>query len=128
MGMIKDLSEIKHMPYSPFGRCYKKYTIYALVNLDNQRRYIGRTQDLPHRLEAHRYRLKSHTHPNRHINQDSGCRFGFEVLERDIPFEQRKEKERSYIIQYKTYDPRFGYNVNDPCIRAIKAQLIEETE
>lgn len=124
--MIKDLSERDREPYIPYSKHGKKYTIYALVNLENQRRYIGRTRDLPSRLEAHQYRLKSHTHPNRHINSDSGCRFGFEVLEKDVPFEQRTEKERSYIIQYKTYDPRFGYNVNDPCIRAIKAQLIEE--
>lgn len=91
--------------------------IYSLVNLDNGKRYIGRTQNPKHRISIHMAAIKGKYHQNRLIREDSGCRFGFEILEEGVSFIDRTDKEREYIIKYKTYDERYGYNGNDPCVK-----------
>lgn len=125
--MIKtDISELKdHKPV------YGEYAIYSLVNLDNGKRYIGRTKNLSQRIGQHLGTLKSHKHQNPLINADSNCKFGYEILEEGIPYERRKEKEREYIERYKTYQPQYGYNSKDHCVatinnKVIKTKLVEE--
>lgn len=108
-----DIAEVKD------GKTKDIFTIYSLVNLDNSKRYIGRTQNLKARLKCHFYNLKAHHHPNSLLNKDCECRFGYEVLERDIPFEKGKEREKYYIRKFKTYDVEFGYNAKDHVVSTL---------
>ena len=90
--------------------------IYSLVNLDNGKRYIGRTKNPKSRITLHLTTLKAHCHQNPLINKDSDCRFGFEILEENILYSDETKSEKHYILAYKTYDERFGYNGNDPMV------------
>lgn len=111
-----DITEIEKTDYWDYER---GYTIYSLVNLDNGKRYIGRTKNLRERLHQHFLDLNIGKHKNKALNKDCKCRFGFEILERKVSFVQRTDKERQYMIWYRTYDERYGYNLNDPCLKTF---------
>ena len=113
--MIKtDVEELKTRDYTIL---FAPYTIYSLVNLDNGKRYIGRTQNPKERLKQHFRDIKSHKHPNKLLNKDSDCQFAFEILEEGITFAYRTKKERKYILLHRTYDKNLGYNTVDPCLK-----------
>lgn len=111
-----------------------KAVIYSLVNLDNGKRYIGRTRNPKHRIYQHLCELRGHRHKNKVLNKDSNCRFGFEILEEDVLYINETERELHYMIVFKTYDERYGYNGNDQAVRSNKThdftsnfkRLIEE--
>ena len=109
------ISELKGGPY--FSDTLSTYTIYSLVNLDNCKRYIGRTQNPKERIKQHFVDIRGRKHSNKFLNEESGCRFSFEILEEGISTIERTNKERTYILLHRTYDEEFGYNVNDPCIK-----------
>jgi len=113
-----DVSELKFYKYCTDVPC--TYTIYSLVNLKNGKRYIGRTHYPRQRIQQHFWDLKSHKHSNILLNNESYDKFGFEILEEGILFTDRTDKERDYIIKYKTYDEQFGYNAKDPCLKGKK--------
>lgn len=97
--------------FTLFG-CY--YSIYSLVNTENGKRYIGRTQNPKSRIRTHLCQLKTGNHPNELLNQDSGQHFDFVILKDGIlDSDEAKRMERFYMVRFKTYDPQFGYNGND---------------
>ena len=110
-----EISELKGGAY--YSDKLSTYTIYSLVNLDNCKRYIGRTRNPKERIKQHFVDIRRHKHSNKLLNEESRCRFSFEILEEGIPFIERTNKERTYILLHRTYDEGFGYNVNDPCIK-----------
>ena len=67
----------------------------------------------------HFYGIKKHEHVNEFLNQDSNCRFGYEILEENVTKKNAKEREVYYMIFFKTYDQKFGYNVNDPMMNIM---------
>lgn len=105
-----------------YGDALPYAVIYSLINLDNGKRYIGRTKNPKQRINNHLASLKGHYHQNSLMNKDSNCRFGFEILEENISILDESDREVHYIIEYKTYDERFGYNCNDPAIRTSKTR------
>lgn len=106
-------SDIDFLRESNFEGGYIGYTIYSLVNLENGKRYIGRTNHPQKRLKSHFSLLKHHRHPNPLLNKDSVCPFGFEILEDGATF----DREKAFILKFKTYDTDYGYNANDPCVK-----------
>lgn len=96
----------------------ERFFVYSIVNLDNGKRYIGRTKNPRQRIMSHFAALKSHRHPNKQMNEDSkkGCRFGYEILESGISYEERS-KECEIMLRFKTNDERYGYNFKDPYFR-----------
>lgn len=95
-----------------FFGCF--YSIYSLVNTENGKRYIGRTQNPRSRIYTHLCLLKSGKHPNELLNHDSGQTFDFEILKNGIlSADEAKRMERFYMVRFKTYDSQFGYNGND---------------
>ena len=46
------------------------------------------------------------------MNNESDCRFGYEILEEDVSWDDRR-KEYEYMLLYKTNDDRYGYNGRD---------------
>ena len=107
------LAEWKKCKFTPAALA-DGYTIYSLVNIDNGKRYIGRTRSIRKRLQNHCYGIKSHSHKNKAILKDCGCRFEFEILEENVPYRQRTERERFWILHFKSNDSRYGYNTKDP--------------
>ena len=116
--MVKtDISELKERDYyAELG----DYVIYSIINLTNQKRYIGRTRNPKRRIAQHFIGIKKHKHPNPLVNNESNSDFGYEILETGIPKEQGKEKERFYIQEFKTYEDDYGYNGKDHCVSTIK--------
>lgn len=99
------------------------YTIYSLINLDNGKRYIGRTTNPRSRILCHMNGIKSGKHPNKMICDDRKCQFGFEILEDHIIYSESGKKEREYMVKYRTYLKEFGYNCNDNLVK----DLVEKT-
>lgn len=89
------------------------HTIYSLINLDNGKRYIGRTCDPRSRIKSHLYQIRTNRHQNKMIRAESNCRFDFEILEDHLTCVEAREKEREYMIRFQTYKEEYGYNCND---------------
>ncbi len=100
-----------------FGDRLDYAVIYSLVNLNNGKRYIGRTHNPKQRIRNHLISLRGHYHKNKLMNADSNCPFGYEVLEENIAVIDETEKERYWILHFKTNDSRYGYNTEDPMFR-----------
>lgn len=118
--MFEDLPEFDWRPEENyFGRTImcKRYTIYSLVNKQNGKRYIGRTTNLKLRMRTHFNSLINGTHHNKELLEDFENGFDCEVLEDGIKYVDSKEKEKFYMLKYKTYDSHFGYNTNDPIFK-----------
>lgn len=102
--------------------------IYSLINLANGKRYIGRTRNPRQRISNHLAALKGHYHKNPLINKDSDCMFGFEILEENVSFLERSNREVHYILEYRTFDERYGYNCNDPALKVLKIGRFSENQ
>ena len=88
----------------------KTYTIYAMVNQTNGKRYIGRTTNPRSRCKAHMNLIRSRKHQN---ITDYDDEYTFEILETDVEFPKCSHLERDYMLKYKTYKSEFGYNIKD---------------
>ena len=94
------------------------YSIYSLINTENGKRYIGRTMNPRSRISTHMSLLKNGHHPNELLNKDHEQHFEFQILKGSICDQnEAKRMERYYMVRYKTYDPEFGYNCNDPMMQ-----------
>lgn len=84
--------------------------IYALVNKDNGKRYVGRTVDFHKREVTHFWLLRNNRHFNRHLQSawNKGERFDFLILE-ECPDERCDEREIYWIDKLKTMET--GYNL-----------------
>lgn len=94
--------------------CYQRtdFFIYSLVNLENGKRYIGRSKNPRKRIVEHLNAIKNRRHSNKLLNKDWNCCFGFEILEKGVSYDDRS-KEKEYMMLYKTYDENYGYNKVD---------------
>lgn len=88
--------------------------IYCICNTANNKKYIGQSVNVEERLRRHKYELLNDKHFNTHLqrawNKYGEDNFTFEqVLACDM--EHLDMYERLYIIQLRTFDRRFGYNI-----------------
>jgi group I intron endonuclease len=111
------LTDWKDLKPTPLFHWVYGWDIYSLVNLDNGKRYVGRSQSVRERIKNHLYEINRHKHPNKEINADSNCKFAFELLEENVPREKRTERELYWILYYKSNDSRYGYNAKDPMFK-----------
>ena len=86
--------------------------IYALVNKQNGKRYIGRTVDFTKRKQMHFWSLKNNRHQNIHLQRawNQGQRFDFEIIERCEP-DKCDEREIYWIDFFDSMDKDKGYNL-----------------
>jgi group I intron endonuclease len=89
--------------------------IYMIVNLMNNKRYIGQSTKLSLRWTKHRYMLNANIHPSKHLqaawNKYGEKAFRFEILESNILLENLIEREKFYINLFKSNKREFGYNI-----------------
>lgn len=94
--------------------------IYVLRNNKTNRSYVGRTYHPNKRFRQHMNLLKARTHPNNLMQYDFE-RFGVDSFEFEVVLEKenlgRTYAEGEWMKKLKTYDPRYGYNFNDPYFR-----------
>lgn len=103
--------------------------IYSIVNLINNKAYIGQTiGPLTERMRKHLEKLRSNTHPNNHL-QYSYNKYGEQnfqiILLCETTIEELDKMEILYIALFDTTNDKKGYNITSGGSGVIseKAQL-----
>ena len=94
----------------------KKSGIYQILNLTNQKCYVGSSKDISHRWCDHKRELREGKHGNKHF-QNAWSKHGknnfiFRILEIvDNPTKERLEEREDYWIDYyDSMNEGRGYN------------------
>lgn len=94
-----------------------KKVVYLLKNNANGKIYVGNTGNFKERSYAHLNNLMQQRHPNKFLQEDYNL-YGKDVFEFFIAEEVVScwgfKKEQEWMIRLKTYDPKYGYNNEDP--------------
>ena len=89
--------------------------IYMILNISNNKCYIGQSYDVKTRLRKHKEALKGNYHKNNHL-QKSFNKYGedsfifSQILQ--CPISRLDDYEISYISQFKSNDRKHGYNID----------------
>jgi group I intron endonuclease len=93
-----------------------KSGIYSITNIVNNKVYIGRSNNISMRLYSHKYKLRTNTHDNKHLqyswNKFGEDKFVFEVIE-ECEADLLYEREKFWIEFYDACNPYFGYNIQE---------------
>ena len=90
--------------------------IYCIENTSNNKKYIGKSLNIEKRWWNHRWKLKANIHDCIHLQSSwnlygSEC-FIFRILE-VCKKELLETREIFWIKNYKTKNPKFGYNMTN---------------
>jgi group I intron endonuclease len=109
-----------------------KIGIYRIINLKNNKIYIGSTSNLNLRLKSHFTKLKLNKHVNKYLqrayNKYGTESFTYEIIEY-VDSKNRKtilEREQYYLDLYKSYNKEIGYNIAKKAEGPYKEKLSEE--
>lgn len=100
---------------------YNHYTIYRIVNLINNKIYIGQTTQDPYkRLCDHFYQANKKTKRSRYnktplhnaIRKYGIENFKFEPIYSCFDIDELNKRETYFILEYKSNESEFGYNCN----------------
>lgn len=105
--------------------------VYAIVNLANNKVYVGSTVNLSKRFSGHRQALRRGDHPSTHL-QHAWTKYGedtfdFRVLEL-CTIDELLELEQAWSNHYCSYDPQFGYNIREISRSNQGVKLSDETK
>ena len=88
--------------------------IYSILNLQNNKRYIGYSIDIQRRWQTHKRDLKNNKHENEHLQNAYNLygeeNFVYEVIE-ECSIEEIKEREKYWIKYYNSKED--GYNMSE---------------
>lgn len=89
--------------------------IYAIINLRNNKFYIGSTNNLYVRKKGHFNDLKGNRHKNKHLqnayNKDSDF-FIMVEIETINYLDILRDREQFWLDELKCFDNKIGYNIN----------------
>ena len=103
--------------------------VYKITNRINGKKYVGRSLWPDERFKQHMnaLRRKQHTCKNFQADYDKYGEEAFEVsvicLKEGLG---RNCNEYFYMILYRTYDERYGYNCNDPVMKRYLCNFKEK--
>jgi group I intron endonuclease len=90
--------------------------IYCIVNLINNKKYVGKAKSITSRKSYHFSLLKNNKHINKHLqnawNKYGEDNFFFYVLE-NCDLEKLNEREKYWVSEFKTNNLDFGYNITE---------------
>jgi group I intron endonuclease len=93
-----------------------KSGIYCIVNLIDNKKYIGKSKSVNSRKSYHFSTLKNNKHINKHFqnawNKYGKDNFFFYIIEK-CDLEKLNEREKYWISKLKTNNADFGYNVKE---------------
>jgi group I intron endonuclease len=106
--------------------------IYQIINLINNKKYIGSSINIKRRKYEHYYKLNNNIHDNKHL-QNAWNKYGiesfkFEVIEFLDNEEKLLDKEQFYIDLYKTNNTLNGYNIRPNASSNLGFHHSEETK
>ena len=88
--------------------------IYKIINLVNNKVYIGKATRISARLSAHRYLLRHKKHVNTYLqnawNKYGEDNFKLEIVEK-CEISILPERENFWVMHYKANNVEFGYNL-----------------
>jgi group I intron endonuclease len=95
--------------------------IYKILNLKNNKVYIGSSFDVKARLRTHRNQLKTNVHGNSHLqysyNKYGKDNFSYSIIKivENCSSEELEEIEESFIKLYEATNRAKGYNKREKC-------------
>lgn len=103
--------------------------IYAIVNMNNGKMYIGRSVDMAKRWTYHQWMLNANRHFNPHLQRAwaIGDKFEFRVIE-ECDKDALNDREIYWIAHYKTMDDKHGYNLCEGGGTTTGFKFSEETK
>jgi len=109
-----------------------KHGIYKIINIINNKIYIGNAINLYKRMHNHIHQLKNSIHHSRHL-QRSWDKYGenffkFYIIEYVEDKNNLIEREQYWMDYYKSYDINLGYNICTKANSNIGKKLTEETK
>jgi group I intron endonuclease len=94
----------------------RKIGIYAITNLANNKRIIGKSVNIEKRWDAYRCDLRKNKHQNSHL-QHAWNIYGEDNFRFDILYlcskEELNQEEIRCILEFQTMDRDLGYNINE---------------
>ncbi len=105
--------------------------VYCILNTVSNKRYIGSAaHSLRRRMRDHKYRLLVGKHVNKHLQSSwekyRSKSFKFIILERCHP-KFCLSLEQKYLDKFKSYLPKFGYNICPTAGSRLGVKLDEDT-
>ncbi len=96
----------------------KKFYVYKITNLINNKIYIGKTYDPYGRWQSHLNTAKhkfsnTYSYIHKAINKYEKENFSFEIIFETNSEEESLSKEKEFILQYNSKNSKFGYNLTD---------------
>lgn len=85
--------------------------VYAIINLQNNKLYIGQSKNIMRRFRDHAKNLKEGTHPNSCINEDCNCDFAYRVLQIVKNPKYLLSIEEKWIKKYKSTDRLYNIDL-----------------
>lgn len=90
---------------------YDKSGIYAIINRDKMRAYVGQSTNIKHRAAQHKTKISKAQHDIEKINNDCGDEFSFLVLHRFYDENVSKDKLDLYEKIYMLTLARAGFEL-----------------
>lgn len=96
----------------------KNSGIYGILNIINNKIYIGSSKNISSRLSRHFYDLNRNNHHNQYL-QNAYNKYGKEsfqkiILEKDINIDKLLERELHWVTLKNSTSRSFGYNLATP--------------
>lgn len=105
--------------------------IYAIINIINDKMYVGSAIDIKNRCRKHKEKLKVNNHPNKYLqlswNKYKENNFIFMTLEK-VEKLNLLNREQIWIKQTKSYQKEFGYNSRQIPNSNIGLKFSDETK
>ena len=105
--------------------------IYKILNIINNKVYIGSATDIRKRWRDHKWYLNHNKHHNSHLqsawNKYSMKAFEFSIL-LECLVDELLEKEKEYTLKYNSLNNNFGYNINEPRKIFLNRKCRQETK
>ncbi len=93
----------------------KKYYVYKITNILNNKIYIGQSMSPTKRWKRHTYlsqsKIKSNQYIHRAMNKYGVYNFIFDIVKECNSKDEVNQVEFDLINEYKTRDKNFGYNI-----------------
>lgn len=100
----------------------KEY-VYILTHVPTGKKYVGRTFNPENRKSIHYSCLRNGRHRCRALQEDYdklGHELKFEVVGENVRNGRQFDTEKKLMVELKTYDERYGYNINDWAMNPIR--------
>ena len=87
------------------------YCVYVHTNKINGKKYVGLTSQDPERRWKHGYGYKGSTYFYNAIQKYGWNSFTHEIIAANLSKKEAQDMESKLILEYKTQDENFGYNL-----------------